>query len=64
MASNPTDALVAGAEQFLAELTDEQFAELVKRVRAPQETDQAPDAPAGGSDYPETWGFKSKESGK
>lgn len=64
MASSPTDALVAGAEQFLAELTDQQFAALVKRVRAPQETDETPDAPAGGNDYPETWGFKGKEGDK
>lgn len=35
---NPLGALVAGVEQFLAELPDEAFSALMQRVRPPAET--------------------------
>lgn len=38
----PTDALVAGVEDYLAELTDEEFDALVERVRPPADNAAKP----------------------
>ncbi|MGC5246428.1 hypothetical protein ACPXB3_05835 [Gordonia sp. DT219] len=63
---NPIGALLAGVEQYLSELTAEQFATVVARVRPPDEKpaapdDQAADAPAPKDDgpaYPAGWAPK------
>lgn len=60
-----TASLIAGAEQYLSSLTDEEFAALVVRVRPPAGSaapakpagpaTPAPPAPAAGG-YPTGWG--------
>ncbi|WP_068274788.1 hypothetical protein [Aldersonia kunmingensis] len=55
MAANPIQALLSGVEEFLAQLDDKQFADLVARTRQPKgdknpSPDQAPEA-----DYPSSW---------
>lgn len=61
----PLTALVAGVEQMLSELTDEQFAALVARVRPPADTDAPATATkADQTDYPESWGYGNKKGAK
>ncbi|MBM7278283.1 hypothetical protein JTZ10_10965 [Gordonia rubripertincta] len=69
--TNPFDALYAGVKQFLAELTDDEFASLVAEVRPPAEADEPtesstrisePKSPRyNGTDnnnsYPASWGY-------
>lgn len=38
----PTDALIAGVEDYLAELTDDDFDALVERVRPPADKNAKP----------------------
>lgn len=51
------DVLVAGAKQFLADLDDDQFTNLVAEVRPPADQ-PATDGPA----YPPGWGYQ-RENG-
>lgn len=44
--AEPIEALIAGAEQYLSELDDAAFDELVQRVREPADPDNA-DSKAG-----------------
>lgn len=47
------DALIAGNRQYLAALSDKEFAQLVAEVRPPADT-----TPDDGPVYPASWGFK------
>lgn len=53
-AQSGRDALIAGNRQYLAALSDKEFAQLVAEVRPPADT--KPDD--GPIDYPASWGFQ------
>ncbi|UAK38559.1 hypothetical protein K8O93_01830 [Gordonia bronchialis] len=65
---DPLAALVAGVEQMLSELDEQQWAALVARVRPPADTDEPKDdeqKPAPKDDgpaYPANWGGRKDTS--
>ncbi|MGV9796070.1 hypothetical protein [Gordonia sp. NPDC003422] len=62
---DPLAALVAGVEQMLSELDDDQWQQLVARVRPPADDDkpaeQKPKPKDDGPAYPASWGFGDKK---
>jgi hypothetical protein len=48
------EVLIAAVKQFLAELSDEQFAAFVEEVREPDQNDDE----TTDSAYPDNWGFQ------
>lgn len=61
-----TESLIAGAEQYIASLSDTEFDQLLARTREPAEEEQAPQdkAPATGSVAKGAERFASRRGGK
>lgn len=56
---SPVAALIAGVEQMLAELPEDQWQQLVARVREPADQTTDPKAkPADDQAYPASWNVK------
>ncbi|MDH3026831.1 hypothetical protein QEN35_20965 [Gordonia alkanivorans] len=63
---DPLSALVAGVEQMLSELDEDQWNALVARVRPPADPEKSDPAAPKTDDaaYPASWGFTPKAASK